>query len=97
MTPLSTVLIARAALVVAALVVGNAEAGAVGMRTRMACASDYFKHCSQFSPASQEVRQCMRAVGPGLSKGCVAALLADGEVSQAEVARRKAQSRTAAR
>jgi hypothetical protein len=101
MTPLLTILTARAA-VTAALVLGtlaatSLQANAVGLRTKMACASDYFAHCSQFSPGSNEVRQCMRAVGAGLSKSCVTALIADGEVSQAEVNRRRSASQTAAK
>ena len=101
MTPLLTILTARAAFT-AALVLGtlaatSIQANAVGLRTKMACASDYFAHCSQFSPGSSEVRQCMRAVGAGLSKGCVTALIADGEVSQAEVNKRRSASQTAAK
>ena len=101
MTPLLTILTARAAFT-AALVLGtlaatSIQANAVGLRTKMACASDYFAHCSQFSPGSSEVRQCMRAVGAGLSKGCVSALIADGEVSQSEVNRRRTASQTAAK
>ena len=38
----------------------------------------------------------MRAVGSGLSRGCVDALVADGEVSAAEVAKRRSSRQTAA-
>jgi hypothetical protein len=39
----------------------------------------------------------MRAVGNGLSKRCVNALVAAGEVSSAEVARRRGAAKTAAK
>lgn len=55
----------------------------------MSCASDYYAYCSQHSPGSPEVRKCMRAAGPKLSKGCIDALIADGEVSKAEVDRQR--------
>jgi hypothetical protein len=75
------------------LLAGNASALSLGVK--LACASDYYKHCSQHSPSSPGVRQCMRAVGAGLSKGCVNALISAGEVSQAEVSHRRNASRTA--
>jgi hypothetical protein len=56
----------------------------------MACAGDYFSYCSQHSPSSPGVRQCMRANGLKLSQRCVNALVAAGEVSANEVARRQA-------
>jgi hypothetical protein len=59
----------------------------------MACMSDYFSYCSSYSVGSPQLRQCMRAAGPKLSKGCVSALVAAGEVSQAEVSRRQASLR----
>ncbi len=97
MTILSSTAVLKAALVIGTLAATTFQANAVGMRTRMACAGDYFKHCSQYSPGSKEVRSCMRAVGAGLSKSCVSALIADGEVSQAEVNRRRAASQTASK
>lgn len=100
MTPIATLISARLALAATVALISFAQASsanAVGLRTKMACAGDYFAHCSQFSPGSQEVRQCFRAVGAGLSKGCVKALIADGEVSTAEVSKRKMQAQTASR
>jgi hypothetical protein len=64
------------------------QAGAVSMRVQIACASDYYAYCSQHTPDSPGVRQCMRTNGLKLSRVCVSALVAAGEVSQAEVARR---------
>lgn len=77
------------------LMAGNASA--VSLRVQMACASDYYAHCSAHSPNSPQVRSCMRAVGVGLSKSCVDALIAAGEVSVAEVSRRRGGSKTAAK
>lgn len=78
-----------------ALIASNANA--VSLRVQIACATDYYAHCSAYSPTSSQVRSCMRAVGAGLSKRCVDALVAAGEVSAKEVAHRRGISETAAR
>ena len=94
MTRIATLFTARAALAtivtLTALAVGNSDAHAISARVKMACAGDYFSHCSQHSPTSPAVRQCMRTNGSKLSKRCVNALVAAGEVSAAEVASRTA-------
>jgi hypothetical protein len=82
-----------AALTFAALSFTVTEASAVSGRVKLACASDYFAYCSQHAVGSPGVRQCMRANGEKLSKRCVNALIAEGEVSEAEVARRAASLR----
>ncbi|RTL63474.1 MAG: hypothetical protein EKK41_23305 [Hyphomicrobiales bacterium] len=66
----------------------SVEAGAVDARVRAACTGDYLAYCSQHDPDGPGVRKCMRANGMKLSKGCIAALVASGEVSKTEVARR---------
>ena len=71
----------------AAVCLPLADASAVSVRVRVACARDYFAHCSQFPPNSPEVRRCMRSAGTALSPRCVSALVADGEVSSKEVQR----------
>ncbi len=68
-------------------------ANAVSLRVKLACSSDYHALCSQYASDSPEVRQCMRAAGDKLSPGCLNALIAAGEVSEEEVARRAAQLR----
>jgi len=74
-------------------IVGLASsAKAVSLRVQMACASDYFSYCSKYPTDGTQVRQCMRANGHKLSSGCVNALVAAGEVSKAEVARRAARA-----
>ncbi|HZT47226.1 MAG TPA: hypothetical protein VFA64_04580 [Hyphomicrobiaceae bacterium] len=77
----------------AALVALATQAGAVSLRVQMACASDYYAYCSQHDPDGPGVRRCMRANGLKLSKSCVSALIAAGEVSKEEVARRAAGGR----
>ncbi|MBL8564925.1 MAG: hypothetical protein JNM89_04340 [Hyphomicrobiaceae bacterium] len=79
-----------AALAMVLGTLGIAEAGAVSLAVQRACMSDYFAHCSKHAPGSPEVRSCMSRVGARLSGRCVNALLAAGEVSKAEVARRSA-------
>lgn len=89
-----------AAFSILTLAAGISMAGnafAVSLRVQIACAADYYAHCSAYSPGSTEVRSCMRAVGNSLSKRCVDALVADGEVSAKEVARRRGTSETASK
>lgn len=75
----------RLALATAALLLPPSGASAIGFMTQMSCASDYYAYCSQFQVGSKELRICMRRAGPKLSKSCLNALIADGEVSKAEV------------
>ena len=86
-----TALITAAGLGAAALFAS--QAGAVSPQVRNACAGDYLSHCSAYQPESAQTRKCMRAVGYKLSKGCISALVAAGEVSKAEIARRSASNR----
>lgn len=94
MTRISRLTVTRAALA-AAIAAGNlialaTNANAVSLRVQMACASDYFAYCSKYPSDGPQVRHCMRANGHKLSMSCVNALIAAGEVSKAEVARRAA-------
>lgn len=82
--------IAAAALVTTLAIAPNANA--IDPRVRSACANDYLSNCSAFKPASAETRKCMRAVGYRLSKGCISALVAAGEVSKGDTARRSASN-----
>ncbi|AGK57652.1 hypothetical protein HYPDE_29888 [Hyphomicrobium denitrificans 1NES1] len=76
-------------LATAAFLLSVSGASAVGFLTQMNCASDYYAYCSQFQVGSKELRVCMRRAGPKLSKSCLNALIADGEVSKAEVEKTK--------
>jgi adenylate kinase len=60
---------------------------AVGARTAANCAADYFRYCSQHPIGSDAVGRCFKANGEKLTKACVNALMADGEISKAEVAK----------
>ena len=80
----------KAVLALATLVVLATAAAAVDRRVERACANDYLTYCSQHDPDGPGVRQCMRANGLKLSAGCVSALVAAGEVSKSEIARRSA-------
>jgi len=80
-----------AALALAAAVLPGSEAGAVSGAVSYACAGDYLANCSAYDPDSAETRRCMRQVGYNLSKSCIDALVAAGEVSKSEVARRSAK------
>jgi len=85
------------ALALAGAAITTSDAFAVSLSVQLACATDYYAHCSAYSSDSPQVRSCMRAVGTRLSKRCVNALVAAGEVSASEVAHRRGVSRTAER
>ncbi|MGE0023602.1 MAG: hypothetical protein AB7S70_08230 [Hyphomicrobium sp.] len=70
-------------IAVVALAFSANQAFAVSHAVKMACASDYFAHCSMHSPGSPGVRKCMRAVGANLSAQCINALATAGEISKA--------------
>jgi len=78
----------RVALVLGIFILCAAEASAVNGNVRSACEADYLAYCSRHDPDGAGVRQCMRAIGRKLSRGCVNALIDAGEVSAQEVARR---------
>ena len=80
----------RGAVLLVACLTAGTQANAVGARSKMACLSDYRAYCSAYGVGSTELRRCMRANGAKLSSQCIRALVADGEISQAEVARRAA-------
>ncbi len=79
MTPLTTLLTVRAGIAVFrhdGRAYGREwDANAYSARVKIACAGDYFSHCSQYSPTSPAVRQCFRANGLKLSDRCVGAWL----------------------
>jgi hypothetical protein len=54
-----------------------------------ACANDYKQHCREYGIETEVLRLCMDRAGQKLTKTCVDALVADGEVSKQEVERRK--------
>ena len=82
------------ALVTAMLCVG-AGAGGADAETRYskalqnACASDYHRLCGEYGIETEALRLCMDRKGKSLTKVCVDALVAAGEVSRSEVQRRE--------
>lgn len=94
MIPISTIFVARAAIAavgaLGSVALSMSDASAASQNVMLACAADYYSYCSQHPVDGPSVRRCMRAHGPQLSKGCISALIGDGEVSKAEVKRRVA-------
>ena len=58
-----------------------------------ACAKDYKAYCGHYGVETEALRLCMDRVGQRLTKTCVDALIAAGEVSKQEVERRKRSGR----
>jgi hypothetical protein len=86
-------LTAAAAVCAAAVVLtGAASAKDVSPAVKRACANDYFAHCSMHPVGTPAVRKCMRAVGPRLSKPCLSALAAAGEIKDSDRKRYKTAS-----
>ena len=79
------------AVLIAAAIIPVSAAYATSSAVKIACMSDYFAYCSSHEVGSSGLRQCMRSVGSKLSKRCVNALVAAGEVSKTEVSRRAAE------
>ena len=82
--------IVKVAFGLGSLILLATDVSAVDARVSSACASDYLSYCSQHDPDGPGTRRCMRANGLKLSQACVNALVAAGEVSKREVARRAA-------
>lgn len=85
--------IALAACVLVLGFAGAANADRYSKALQKACAKDYKEHCGEYGLKSSALRLCMDKAGKKLSKACVNALVKSGEVSQAEVNRRKAAGR----
>jgi hypothetical protein len=87
----------RATLMVAGLAMlgaaGAAYADSYSKAVQKSCAADYHKYCGEYGLESSALRVCMDKAGQSLSKSCVKALIQSGEVSQAEVDRRKTSGR----
>ena len=66
-----------------------AEQSRYSKALRQACMADYKKYCGEYGIETAALRTCMDKNGHNLTKTCVRALVDAGEVSQAEVDRRK--------
>ncbi|MGH6804555.1 MAG: hypothetical protein ACREC3_14495 [Methyloceanibacter sp.] len=62
-------------------------------QVQRACVNDYKRYCSEYGIKTSALRMCMNRAGKRLSKGCVNALVASGQVSRAEVRRRQRHGR----
>lgn len=81
-------------LAIVVLAFSVSQASAVSHAVKMACAGDYFAHCSMHAVGSPGVRKCMRAVGPRLSTRCIDALVAAGEVKSKVASRKTYKAKT---
>lgn len=68
---------------------GVAGAAPISEQLKQACAVEYRAYCNEYGLETAALRLCMDRNGQKLSKTCVNALVRDGQVSQAEVERRK--------
>jgi hypothetical protein len=70
---------------------GSAQSQAVNITPLMEneCQWDYHNFCSQYAIGSELLDLCFKQNGPKLSKGCVEALVAAGDTTQAYVDRQK--------
>jgi hypothetical protein len=68
---------------------GAAHADSYSKAVQKSCAADYHKYCGEYGLETAGLRACMDRNGKSLSKTCVNALVTSGEVTQAEVDRRK--------
>ena len=78
---------------IVSLLAGAPSARAVDPKVEAACSNDYFAYCGEHDPDGPGVRRCMSVNGEKLTQTCVDALVAAGEVSAKEVARRSRQTR----
>src|SRR5215510_10878782 len=54
-----------------------------------ACVNDYEQHCREYGIETEALRLCMDKAGLKLTKTCLDALIADGEITKQEVERRQ--------
>ena len=67
----------------------TAEQSRYSKAVQQACMADYKKYCGEYGIETAALRTCMDKNGHSLTHTCVQALINAGEVSQAEVDRRK--------
>jgi hypothetical protein len=74
-------------------VITHASAASITEMERQQCQADYHQFCGEYGLDSPALRNCMNKHGHSLSHGCVEALIDAGEVTRAEVERRKRTGR----
>ena len=67
----------------------HASAAQITEMERQQCQANYHQFCGEYGLDSPALRTCMNKHGHSLSHGCVEALIDAGEVTRAEVERRK--------
>jgi hypothetical protein len=77
-------------LIAFALIFGTVCAAQARHSDARHCADDYRRFCSQWGLETRGLENCMRRHGDQLNNACIAALVRTGQVSQAEVNRRRA-------
>jgi hypothetical protein len=80
----------KALAIAAALIVGVVCSAQAAHKDVQHCADDYRKFCHAWGLETKGLENCMRKHGDKLTNACIAALVKSGNVSQAEVNRRKA-------
>ena len=80
----------RGILIVSFSILCAASAQALSKNVQNHCVQDYKKYCHQWGIETKGLTNCMHKHGDRLNNACVSALVQSGQVSQAEVDRRKA-------
>jgi len=62
-------------------------AGAVTERQKRDCKADYNRYCKQYAVGSEGLRACMSRSIKKVSKKCISALVAGGDMTQAQANR----------
>lgn len=65
----------------------TAAAGAVTERQKRDCKSDYNRYCKKYEIGSEGLRACMSRSIKKVSNRCISALVAGGDMSQAQANR----------
>jgi hypothetical protein len=76
-------------LIAFALIVCTAYSAQASRNNIRHCADDYRRFCSQWGLETRGLENCMHRHGDRLTDACIAQLVRAGEVSQAEVNRRR--------
>jgi hypothetical protein len=66
-------------------------ASAVTARIKRDCKSDYNRYCKKYELGSEGLRACMSRSIRGVSKRCISALVAGGEMTRAQAERVRKQ------
>jgi hypothetical protein len=79
----------RALYIAAALILCGVCSAQAAHKDVKHCADDYRKFCHQWGLETKGLENCMRKHGDHLTNVCISALVKSGNVSKAEVDRRK--------